>query len=215
MHWDILVVYDGRSSAESLLTTFVKNIQVFRASIISCNFCWLYEVIQNGRQDLEKWRGSPNVDYWWYIHTHFSLTRRGSICAGLFLIDWGRVTHICASELTIIGSDNGLSPSRSQVIIWTNDGILLMAPLGTNFSEILFGIQTFSFNKMHLKMSSAKWRPFCLGLNVPRNIKCICNCLLLDIEITQVLIPPWTKWRPFRKQFLQMYFREWKVLYFD
>ena len=25
---------------------------------------------------------------------------------------------------------------------------------------------TFSFNKMHLKMSSAKWRPFCLGLDV-------------------------------------------------
>ena len=25
---------------------------------------------------------------------------------------------------------------------------------------------TFSFKKVHLKMSSAKWRPFCLGLNV-------------------------------------------------
>ena len=79
---------------------------------------------------------------------------------------WGRVTHICVSELTIVGSDNGLSPGRRQAIIWTNDGILLIGPLGTNFSEILFGIQTFSFNKMHLKMSSAKWRPFCLGLNV-------------------------------------------------
>ena len=53
-----------------------------------------------------------------------------------------------------------------EAIIWTNDGILLIGPLGTNFSEILVGIQTFSFNKMHLKMSSAKWRPFCLGLNV-------------------------------------------------
>ena len=38
----------------------------------------------------------------------------------------------------------------------------------SNFSEILFAIQTFSLNKMHFKLSSAKWRPFCLGLNVLR-----------------------------------------------
>ena len=79
---------------------------------------------------------------------------------------WGRVTHICVSKLTIIGPDNGLSPGRRQAIIWTNAGILLIGPLGTNFSENLIGIQTFSFKKMSLKMSSAKWRPFCLGLNV-------------------------------------------------
>ena len=48
----------------------------------------------------------------------------------------------------------------------TNAGILLIGPLGTNFSEILIGMQTFSFKKMHLKMSCAKWRPFSLGLNV-------------------------------------------------
>ena len=79
---------------------------------------------------------------------------------------WGRVTHICVSELTIIGSDNGLSPGQRQAIIWNNAGLLLIEPLGTNFSEISIGIQTFSFKKMHLIMSSAKWRPFCLGLNV-------------------------------------------------
>ena len=82
------------------------------------------------------------------------------------LTHWGRVTHICVVKMTIIGSDNGLSPGRRQAIIWTNAGILLIGPLGTNFIEILIGIQTFSFKKMHLKMSSAKWRPFCLGLNV-------------------------------------------------
>ena len=82
------------------------------------------------------------------------------------LTHWGRVTHICLVKLTIIGSDNGLSPGRSQAIIWTNAGILLIGPLETNFIEILIGIQTFSFKKMHLKMSSATWHPFCLGLNV-------------------------------------------------
>ena len=75
------------------------------------------------------------------------------------------MTHICISKLTIIGSDNGLAPGRRQTIISTNDEILLIGPLGTNFSEILIRIQTISFTKMHLKMSSAKWRPFCLGLN--------------------------------------------------
>ena len=72
--------------------------------------------------------------------------------------------------LSIIGSDNGLSPGRRQAIIWTNAGILLIGPLGTNFSEILTEIHTFSFKKMHLKMSSGKWWPFCLGLNVLRSI---------------------------------------------
>ena len=63
-----------------------------------------------------------------------------------------------------IGSDNGLSPIRRQAIIWTNAGILSIGPIETNFSEILIEILTFSFKKKHLKMSSAKWRPFCLGL---------------------------------------------------
>ena len=79
---------------------------------------------------------------------------------------WGRVTHICVSKLTIIGSDNGLSPDRRQAIIWTNAGLLLIGPLGTNLIEILIEIRTFSFKKMHLKVSSAKRQPFCLGLNV-------------------------------------------------
>ena len=82
------------------------------------------------------------------------------------LTHWGRVTLICVSDLTIIGSDNGLSPGRRQAIIWTNVGILLIGPLGTNFNENLIEILIFSFKKMRLKVSSSKWRPFCLGLNV-------------------------------------------------
>ena len=84
------------------------------------------------------------------------------------LTHWGRVTHICVGNVTIIGSDNGLAPDRRQAIIWTNAGILFIGPLGTNFSEISIEIHKFSFKKMHLKTSSAKWRPFCLGLNVLR-----------------------------------------------
>ena len=32
--------------------------------------------------------------------------------------------------------------------------------------NFFIAIATFSFNKMYLKMSSGKWRPFCLALNV-------------------------------------------------
>ena len=156
------------------------------------------------------------------------------------LTHWGRVTHICISKLTTIGSDKDLSPGRRQVIIWTmmtssngnifrvtghlcgeftgprwsprtkandggalmfslicvwingwvnnreagdlrryrahydvivmNAGLLSIGTLRTNFSEILSEIYTFSFKKMHLKMSSAKWRSLCFSLNV---LKCV------------------------------------------
>ena len=117
---------------------------------------------------------------WWHKHitcrlivswTNFTeiwiYTKCQPFYSGLnVLTHWGWATHICVSKLTIIGSDNGLSPGRRQAIIWTNAGILIIGPLGTNFSEILIEIVTLSFKKMRLKMSSVKWRPFCLGLNV-------------------------------------------------
>ena len=93
-------------------------------------------------------------------------------CWLLPLTRLGGVTHICVSEITIIGSDNGLLPGRRQAIIWTNAGILLIGTLGTNFSEILIKIYIFSFKKMYLKMSSAKWWQFCLGLNVLQGYPC-------------------------------------------
>ena len=84
----------------------------------------------------------------------------------IVLTHWGRVTHICVSKLNSIGLDNGLSSGRCQAIIWTDAGILLIWPLGTNFREMFIEIHTFSFKKIYLKMSSGKWRPFCPGLNV-------------------------------------------------
>ena len=66
-------------------------------------------------------------------------------CPDFKLIHWSRVMHICISKLIIIGSHNGLSPGRHQAIIWTNAGILLIGPLGTNFSEIAIEIHIFSF----------------------------------------------------------------------
>ena len=100
----------------------------------------------------------------------------------LALTHWGWVTHLCVSKLTSIASDNGLSPGRRHAIIWTNAGILLIRLLGTNFNEMLIEILKFSFMKMHLKVSSAKWRPFCLGLNELSHwygLLCCCPIILL------------------------------------
>ena len=81
-----------------------------------------------------------------------------------YLFHW--VTHICVTKLTIIGADISLLPGWRQAIIWTNVGILLIGPLGANFSEIFIENYTFSFKKIHLKNVIWKWQPFCLCLNV-------------------------------------------------
>ena len=103
---------------------------------------------------------------WHYIDIIFFLEYSKPCVEGL--THWGRVTHKCVSKLTIIGSDNGLSPGWRQAIIWTNAGILLIGPLGTNFSEILIEIYTFSLKRNHLKVSSGKMaailsRPQCVN----------------------------------------------------
>ena len=49
---------------------------------------------------------------------------------------WGQVTHIYVGNLTIISSDNSLSPSRRQAIICTSAETLLIGTLGTNIREI-------------------------------------------------------------------------------
>ena len=76
----------------------------------------------------------------------------------MLLTHRSRVTRTRVSKLTIIGSDIGLPPGQRQALLETM--------LESNFSEFLLEIHIFSFEKMHLKMSSGKWRPFCLGLNV-------------------------------------------------
>ena len=74
-------------------------------------------------------------------------------------LDWSYMRRDKQSPLDIPGHD----ALRDDI---HEAGILLIGPWETNFSEILIGIYTFSFNKLHLKTSSAKWRIFCLGLNV-------------------------------------------------
>ena len=112
-----------------------------------------------------------------YSHKWFPNTGMWDICpqVGLDKMDeygssirWGRLTHICVGYLTIIGSDNGLSPGRRKTGIWIKAAILLIRPLGTNISENFVKIHKFSFKIMHCNMSSAKLWPFCLGFHILR-----------------------------------------------
>ena len=78
------------------------------------------------------------------------------------------MTHICVGKLSIIGSDNGLSPGGRQAIIWSNAGILLILPLETNSSEILIQIHKFSFKKnvfenIVWKVAAILSRPQCVN----------------------------------------------------
>ena len=139
----IINTYMHQSASMSLTQNFYMNMKFRRKKSVTCNL---------------------NIVSGIKSHTFFSYQWE-KFC-GAWLTHWGQVAHICISKLTIIGSDNGLSPGQRQAIIWSNAGILLIGPLWTNFSEILIEIHTFPLKKMHLKMSSGKWRPFCLGLNV-------------------------------------------------
>ena len=78
------------------------------------------------------------------------------------------LTHICVARPQWIGHNqnqycpifNGLSPVRRQAITWTTVDFFCQFD---HYNGIWIDIQNFSFMKMHLKMSSAKWRSFCLG----------------------------------------------------
>ena len=105
-----------------------------------------------------------NVTFLWAILKLMNFTK-GNAVRYVFNSLRPSDAYIRQKKETSFGSDNGLSPDRRQAIILTNAGILLIGPLGTNFSEIVIEIHTFSFKKMHLKMSSAKRRLFRVGLD--------------------------------------------------
>ena len=77
---------------------------------------------------------------------------------------WGRMTHMCVSKLTTIGSVKGLPPVRRQAFIWTNGEVMLIWQ-SEFFCKISIEMHTILLTKMYLKKLAAKWRSFCLGLN--------------------------------------------------
>ena len=129
-------------------------------AIMCCSYIVsIVTIFKRNKYFLTWWNANPpNLTR--YIHftrvqwVHCVILQQTTLTSCSDLTHWGRVIHICVGNLTIIGSDNGLLPGRRQAIIWPNAGILLIGPLGTNFSENLIEILTFSLTKMCLKMSS-------------------------------------------------------------
>ena len=134
---------------------------------------------------------NTRLNFEWSLLYSNCCSSRGLQYSGL--AHWGRATHIRVSEIIFIGSDNGLSPGRRRTIIWTNFGILLIGPLGMNFSEILIEISIFTFKKMHL-MSSTKWCLFRLGLNVLKEAKTYCRSCTVNFLVWFSRIPGMTSW---------------------
>ena len=197
----------GRKTGLSVAIWRLGSGSVLVQVMAVCDFWWL-QIRWNTQFDSNRFPlfsvddRKPQI---WIIPVQIWEVSRGSTGKGnthdpkliSFLFRWGRVTHICIVKLTIIVSDNGLSPERRQAIIWTNAGILLIGPLGTNFSEILIVIQTFSLKKIGLKLSSAKCS-FRLGLSV----------LTLSLVYTKshyndITITPWPFKSPATRLFIQ------------
>ena len=75
----------------------------------------------------------------------------------------GDITH-CGLVMSVIlahfVSGNDLLPIWCQVITWTSAILISIRTWRPNFNLILIKFWTFSFKKIHLKLSSAKWLPF-------------------------------------------------------
>ena len=142
------------------------SIQILVIALELCSFCTPWLIIWNMfwstiAYDILLWFCTR----WTGLTFSFTLVKRvpSYHCKWYFIV----LQQVnCVGKLTIIASDNGLSPGRRQAIIRTNAGILLIWPLVTKFSEILIEIHTFLFKCTWKCRLCVKWRPFFLGPNV-------------------------------------------------
>ena len=128
-----------------------------------------------------------------------SSTNKGSTISGgiynddkgwaSYLTHWGRVAHICVGNITIIGSENGLSP------IWTSARVLLVGPSGTNYIEIIMEIHSRKCMwECRLQMTAISSRHQCV--KGYRQILICCNSVIVIIwgpfyHNGLTLIPAW------------------------
>ena len=119
--------------------------------------------IPNAPSSLEDYRSQIRTYIQTYSHDNFTVPFHSMY----WLTHWGRVTHICVDKLTIIGSDNGLSPDRRQAIIGTNAGTLLIGPLRTkkqwnHYRNSYIFSQEIAFQNIVWKMAAILSRPPCV-----------------------------------------------------
>ena len=93
-----------------------------------------------------------------------------------------RPSDVCVGSLTIIGSDNGLSPGRRQAIFWINAVILFIGPLGTNFNEILITSVIWELAAVFSRPQWVKYQ-LCFGVTLLRNSD-IARCVTHTMHTT-------------------------------
>ena len=92
------------------------------------------------------------------------------------------MTHLCVGNLTIVGSDNGLSPGRRKAIIWTNAGILSIAPYKQgNFcrNRHIFILKN-AFQNVIWEMTAILSRPQCVKTSF---LICVNICSLAVFKV--------------------------------
>ena len=108
------------------------------------------------------------------------------------LTHWGRVTHVCVGNLTIIGSDNGLSPGgRSHnlnqcwnIVNWTPRNNLLW---NVNRNSYIF-IHENQFENVVWKMAAILSLPQCVKRKSVLGIKFLCCLYLNNYHISSPLL---------------------------
>ena len=79
------------------------------------------------------------------------------------LTNWRRVTHICVSKFTIIGTDIGSAPVRHQAIIWTNVELMLIRPMGNRSRNSYIFFQENASEYVVCEMAAMLSRPQCFN----------------------------------------------------
>ena len=110
---------------------------------------------------------TDSVSYTWR-QFHRKCWRAASLSS---LTHWGQVMHICVIKLTIIGSDNGLSPGQRHAIIWTNDVIFVNWILGSKLQwNLNRNLYIFIDENVVWKMVAILPRPQCVKLSHPTGV---------------------------------------------
>ena len=107
-----------------------------------------------------------------------------STCIWNFKLKFQSKLDLCSGNHVVYRQTDGRTDGRTRWIQYTPPptGLLSIRPQGEYFNEILIKIKTFSFKKIHLKVLSAKSRPFCLGFDV---LHVLGNCVCCWVHTTR------------------------------
>ena len=141
------------------------------------------------------WIADPNMcgsQYIWRIlwsqilvaelFVYITSTRVDLYSHQILLTHWGRVRHICVSKITIIGSDNGLSPPSHYLNqCWDIVNLTLKNKLQWNIHwHSYISIQENAFENVVCEMSAILSRPQCVNTLVGERSGCYLKLVIFN-----------------------------------